>query len=204
MIAAAALLAQQPDPSWQYGYSATPSLSPEDFRAYGYFDPAKPISFWHPARTDPSKTEGNGPGYYPYVAINSDRQTQIGSRGWALRPDEIAMEGSNTGQYSLVRYTVPAHGRYEVHARFEGIHFRLSSTDVHVLLHGKSLFDADIAGYGGDPAFHPIEGPTPSAEYAATITLKTGDTITFAVGYGKNKTHFNDTTGLIVSIRPKP
>jgi hypothetical protein len=128
-------------------------------------------------------------------------QTQMGSNnGWAVRAGEVAMEASNSGQYSLVRFTAPIAGAYKVSAQFEGIHFRLSSTDVHVLHSGVSLFDADIAGYGGDPAFHAVEGANPTASYSGQIKLKANDTLTFAVGYGKNKTNSCDTTGLIARI----
>ena len=40
----------------------------------------------------------------------------------------------------------------------------------------------------------------PAASYSGTIRLEAKDTLTFAVGYGKNKTHFNDTTGLFVRV----
>jgi hypothetical protein len=94
----------------------------------------------------------------------------------------------------------PASGAYKVTARFAGIHFRLSSTDVHVLENARSLFDADIEGYGGDPAFHKIEGASPTAAYSGRLRLKAGDMVTFACGYGRNKTHFNDTTGLFARV----
>jgi hypothetical protein len=60
--------------------------------------------------------------------------------GWAIRPGEVAMEASNTGQYSLIRFVAPVAGTYKINAHF-GVHFGLSSTDVHVLhcpaqLHG--------------------------------------------------------------------
>jgi hypothetical protein len=87
-----------------------------------------------------------------------------------------------------------------VEARFEGVHFHLSSTDVHVLHNSNSLFDADIQGFGGDPAFHAIEGTNPSVKYSGSVELRVQDTVTFAVGYGKNRTHFNDTTGLVAKI----
>jgi hypothetical protein len=34
--------------------------------------------------------------------------------------------------------------------------------------------------------------------------LKAQDTITFACGYGKNKTHYSDTTGLFARIVTEP
>src|SRR5262249_55564995 len=136
-----------------------------------------------------------------YIAHNSSKQTMYGSNnGWAARAGEVAMEASNTGQYSLVRFVAPTQGRYQISAQFEGIHFGLSSTDVHILSNGTQVFVADIDGYGGDSAFHKVEGVRPTAAYSGTLELETGDIVTFAVGYGKNKTNFCDTTGLFIHI----
>ena len=181
---------------WQYGYSASNSLATDQFRLDTYLDKLVPISFWHPATKD-----RNRPGYYPYVAHNGTQESQLEpTHGWAARAGEVAMEGSNSGQYSLVRFLVPVSGRYQVRARFEGIHFRLSSTDVHVLHGSVHLFDGEIDGYGGDTAFHPIEGAHPTASYQASVQLKAHDTVTFAVGYGQNMTNYNDTTGLFARL----
>ncbi len=189
-------LSASPNHAWQYGYSETRSLDPAQFRLDKYGTTAGVIEFWHPGKTD-----NPGPGYYPYIAHNPTKQTQYGSsNGWSIRPDEITMEGSNTGQYSLLRFVAPESGLYEISARWAGVHFGLSTTDVHVLHNAVSLFDADIHGYGGDPAFHKIEGASPAANYSGRIELKVNDTITFACGYGKNQTHFSDTTGLIARI----
>ncbi len=191
-----------PNQVWQYGYSETKSLAPDQFRVDvqsdrvdRQCDPTGSIGFWHPAAN-----HGPGPGYYPYVAYNTAGQTEVGCKGWAARPGEIAMEASVTGQYSLVRFTAPRAGSYQVSAQFEGIHYGLSTTDVHVLHNGVSLFDADIDGYGGDPAFHKVEGVSPTAKYSGQVELKTNDTVTFAVGYGKDGTNSGDTTGLFAQV----
>jgi hypothetical protein len=189
-------LHDNPNKVWQYGYSATNSLAPDQFQFDKHADTAGAMGFWHPVARD-----GPGPGYYPYIAYNTAKQSQLGSsNGWAVRPGEVAMEASNTGQYSLVRFVAPATGTYKISAQFEGVHFGLSTTDVHVLHNGTSLFDADIDGYGGDPAFHKVQGASPTAEYSGQIKMKANDTVTFAVGYGKNKTNFGDTTGLFAQV----
>jgi len=187
---------ENPNKVWQYGYSATNSLDPAEFRVDKYADTTGPVGFWHP-----SVSSGPGPGWYPYVAYNTTQQSQFGSnKGWSVRPGQVAMEGSNTGQYSVIRFIAPVAGTYKVEARFEGVHFGLSSTDVHVLHNSASLFGADIAGYGGDPAFHVVQGESPAASYSGSVKLKANDTVTFGVGYGKNKTNYCDTTGLVVRI----
>ncbi len=188
-------LAKNPNAAWEYGFSATNSLAADQFQLDQKSVMMGPIGFWHPTQGD-----APGPGYYPYIAYNSTKDTQVGSKGWAISDGQIAMEGSNTGQYSLVRFVAPRTGNYSVNAKFVGIHYGLSTTDVHVLRNGSSVFDADIDGYGGDPAFHPVQGSNPRAEYSGQMQLKANDKITFAVGYGKNKTNYGDTTGLSVRI----
>ena len=193
-------LEKNPNLVWQYGYSLINSLAPDQFQFDKYADTTGLVGFWHPAKND-----GPGPGYYPYVAFNTTSQSRTtAANGWAVRAGEVAMEASNSGQYSLIRFVAPKAGTYKIVARFEGIHFRLSSTDVHVLRNAASLFDAEINGYGGDPAFHAIEGSNPAASYSGSVQLAAGDTITFAVGYGQNKTHYNDTTGLTAEITLLP
>jgi hypothetical protein len=193
-------LEKNPNLPWQYGYSLTNSLAPDQFRLEQFAETSGVMGFWHPA-----KNTGPGPGYYPYVAFNTANQSRTNAtNGWAVRAHEIAMEASNTGQYSVVRFVAPRAGTYKIVARFEGAHFGLSSTDVHVLHNATSLFEAEINGYGGDPAFHAIEGSNPAASYSGSVPLSAGDTVTFAVGYGRNKTHYSDTTSLSAEITLLP
>lgn len=189
-------LKENPNKVWQYGYSATSSLAADQFRIDEHSDTTGVIGFWHPAANT-----GPGPVYYPYIAFNTTKQSQAwpSPNGWAVRGAEVAMEASNTGQYSLVRFVAPVAGIYEISAQFEGIHV-WSTTDVHVLHNDTSLFDTDIDGYGGDPAFRKVQGASPTAAYKGQIKMKANDTVTFAVGYGKNKTNSGDTTGLFARL----
>lgn len=183
-----------PANNWQVGYSLGDTLDPAQFKTCTFVDTSSnPIALWHPA-TGPA-------GYYPYTGQNRDTISKTDkTNSWVLRPGEIAMEGSNTGQFSMLRFVVPVSGKYHILVAFEGIHFRLSTTDVHVLLNSRHLFDDIIDGYGGDPAFHAITGSHPYSSYEQTLSLGKNDTLTFAVGYGLNKNFFNDTTGLLIVI----
>jgi hypothetical protein len=185
-----------PNKVWQYGYSANNSLAPDQFRLDKQADTTGPVGFWHP-----ETNQGPGVGYYPYIAYNTTKQSQAwpSPNGWVVRGGEIAMEASNSGQYSMVRFVAPVAGTYKISAQFEGVHV-WSTTDVHVLHNESSLFAADIDGYGGDPAFRKVEGASPSAAYSGQIKMKANDTVTFAVGYGKNKTNSGDTTGLFARV----
>jgi hypothetical protein len=184
-----------PNGVWRYGFTAGSTLAPSTFQLDAYPVQVGSPEFWHPSTAQ----------YYPYVAGNPDASTITDATdSWALRAGEVAMEGSASAQYSLVQFVVPDAGSFAVQADFEGIHFRLSTTDVHVLQNDASLFAANIDGYGGDPAFHAIEGASPDASYSGMLAVDAGDVLTFAVGIGVDGTNFNDTTGLIVHITSVP
>lgn len=187
---------KNPSGNWQIGYSLHDNLSMADFRLCKFADSSNAINMWHPGA-------GSG-GYYPYIGQNRTTTTQIdATNSWAAKPGEIVMEGSNSGQYSMVRFVVPATGQYKVKATFEGVHSRISTTDVHILLNDQHLFDDIIEGYGGDPVLSEQKGAHPVASWASSIHLSKGDILTFAIGYGSNKTFYNDTSGLLLSIEPE-
>jgi hypothetical protein len=186
-----------PNGPWRYGYTRGTKLGQAEFSPATEAAATLPVGFWHP---------GPGPaGYYPYVAANLGATTaRDPTDSWALRPGEVALEASMTGQFAVVQFTVPRAGAYAIAADFAGIHKRLSSTDVHLLLGDESLFSDAVDGYGGDPAFIPRQGPIGTASYRATRLMRAADVLTFAVGFGVDHTHDNDTTGLIATIRAVP
>jgi hypothetical protein len=190
-------LMSNPSGVWEYGYSAGSTLTMDQFRLDMFADPKTPIGFWHP--------DNPAVGYYPYIAHNSDAVThQDPTASWAVRPEELALEASNVGQFGWIRFVAPTAGSYQINTRFAGIHFRLSSTDVHVLHNEVELFSADIQGYGGDPAFLAVQGAQPTALYTGSLTLQAGDRISFAVGYGPDQTNYDDTTGVFAQITYTP
>jgi hypothetical protein len=189
--------ASNPNGVWRYGYTtgAEPAVDQVALDTFVPDSGGDPVAFWHPY-----ETAVVGAGYYPYVAENAGDVAASEEASWAVRAHEVAMEGSNSGQYSVVQFVAPRAGTYQVHAHFEGIHFRLSTTDVHVLAGDAGIFAASIDGYGGDPAFHAVEGGSPTADYDGALPLEVGDLVTFAIGYGSNETNYNDTTGLTARI----
>lgn len=68
-------LQENPHKVWQYDYSATNSLAPDQFRIDERSDITGPIGFWHPAAN-----AGPGLGYYAYMAFNPTHQSQVGSK----------------------------------------------------------------------------------------------------------------------------
>lgn len=183
-----------PNGPWRYGYTRGTRLDRTDFTLVAVADGATPVGLWHPG--------AGRENYYPYIAANVGSTTAVEpTKAWALRPNEVGLEASATGQFSVVEFVAPRAGDYDIRADFAGVHKGLSTTDVHVLRGDESLFAATISGYGGDPAFFTHQGESPTASYHGTQTLSAGDVLTFAVGFGANHTHYNDTTGLIVTVR---
>src|SRR5258708_36004118 len=133
-------LHDNPNKVWQYGYSATNSFAPDQFRFDKHADITGPVGFWHP-----DASSGPGPGYYPYIAYNTTKQSQAwpSPNGWVVRGGEVAMEARNSGQYRLGRFVAPAAGSSKISAQFAGVHV-LCTTDVHVLRKCPSLFYAAI------------------------------------------------------------
>jgi hypothetical protein len=182
-----------PNGNWQVGYSENDTLAWDKFHLCTWADTSHIVALWHPGNNQSS--------YYPYTGQNRSLVSQYDqTQTWVARPGEIVMEGSAGGQYAMLRFVAPANGRYKIKAVFEGVHFGMSSTDVHILINAANVFDDYIEGYGGDSTFHTIQGTHPTAPYTNTVSLVAGDIVTFAVGYGANKTHYYDTTGLLLDI----
>ncbi len=101
-------------------------------------------------------------------------------------------------QYSVLRFTAPASGNYQVQAVFWGDDFvGPTSTDVHVLHNGLGLYTSEVFGFG----------PSSDQSFTTTVSLEAGDTIDFTVGYGTEMggccnyaSFYNDSTGVSAVI----
>jgi hypothetical protein len=69
-----------------------------------------------------------------------------------------------------------------------------TTTDVHVLFNGNSVFDDFVEGVAGSRG----------VGFARRLSLRQGDTIDFAVGFGRNGSFFNDSTALAATASPIP
>jgi hypothetical protein len=135
-----------------------------------------------------------GPGSIPFpeVAKNTTGSTQSANDVVVLHY-ELTEHPSNTGAYAIVRFTAPTSGVFQVNTTFEGRETFPTSTDVHVLLNGSSLFDGAVVGFG----------PPSDQSFAMSLNLNAGDHLDFAVGWG-NGTFFGDTTALAATISAVP
>lgn len=119
---------------------------------------------------------------------------------------EIAMAGlhpGNTGDFATARWTAPSAMLVTVAASFSGQSFDGggTTTDVHVLRNGASLFDGVVNGFAGRAAqgYSDAFGPSPTQSFSTTLPVAAGDIIDFCVGYG-NGTYSYDITGLSATI----
>jgi hypothetical protein len=171
---------KNPNGPWSYGSSAS------EFSAMTVYST--------PTTGVPNLPSWHGTSSTPEVFKNTSSSTIVNSTVKIAAGQLGAHPGSN-GQYSHVRFTAPAAGTYAVTAKWTGIDVGGSfspagtTTDVHLLYNGKSFFDGAISGFGK------------SASKSITFTnVAKGATIEFLVGYGSNKTYFDDSTAISAQI----
>jgi hypothetical protein len=86
---------------------------------------------------------------------------------------------------------------YSIQTEFSGIQFSGpvggTTTDVHVLTNGESVFDANINGFGEKRRY---VSPTP-------VHLGRGTTVDFAVGPGSDGNSSSDWTGVAAVVRSR-
>jgi len=182
-----------PNGAWSYGWSSTlVSPSAPDINLYtksGKFDdtinPIIPVDVW----------AGSNFPYSPNVAhngtgsINNDHPTIV----W--QPGQFSLHPGDNGEYSYARWIAPYAGTFDIAATFTGIDENGSTTDVHVLHNGNSLFYKwiNLNEFGNTVLFP-----------KTTVSVNMDDKIDFAVGYG-NGAHTCDTTALSATISiPEP
>lgn len=183
-----------PNGPWRVGFTRARSLAPDQFVLSSRTDTSNPVGLWHPDLST----------YYPYVAWNSTALARVDATdSWAVRPHEVAMEAAPGGQLSMIQFIAPTPGPYFIRATFEGIHFRHSTTDVHIRLGATSLFDGVIDGYGGNTAFHVQDGSSPVASFSQEVAVQAGDVLSFSVGIGPDEANANDTTGLLLRLEAR-
>lgn len=104
-------------------------------------------------------------------------------------PGRLSFHPGAKGEYSVVRFTAPDEGEYAIDATFLAID-KFTTTDVHVLHRGRSVFGGKIR----------LDGQGPQSWYKGKVSAIPGDQLDFVVGWG-NGSHICDSTGLEVRIK---
>ncbi len=105
-----------------------------------------------------------------------------------LNPGQLALHPGPNGQFSIVRWTAPESGDFNLSGDYIGMDTSGTTTDVHVLFNGVTIFDDFINGFGD------------TATISLDTSLQVGDLLDFAVGFGSNSNFFSDYTGLDVQV----
>lgn len=123
----------------------------------------------------------------PNVSCNlGDQVCRVAGIEWT--PGRLSFHPGPKGEFSVVRFTAPSPGEYRINARFLAID-QQTTTSVHIMRNNESLFEGKIR----------LDGAGPEASYQGTVTLQSGETLDFVVGFG-NGSYICDSTGLEVLI----
>ena len=171
-----------PDGVWSYG--CTQSLG----AAFHLYTQQVPIfSGVYDWRLNSSCGQTNPPS----VAYNSTNAVLTGGTV-SVPAHTIWFHPGPEDQHSVLRFTAPASGNYQVKAVFWGDDFvGPTTTDVHVLHNGLGLYTGEVTGFGR---------PSSDQSFTTTISVTAGDTIDFAVGYGTDGGYGFDSTGVSAVI----
>jgi hypothetical protein len=136
------------------------------------------------------------PGLPPSLAYNSTNAsvTPVPPGTVTFPAHALSFHPGPEGQNSVLRFTAPVSGNYQVQAVFWGDDFvGPTTTDVHVLHNGLGLYTSEVDGFG----------PSSDQSFTTTVSLAAGDTIDFTVGYGTDGNFYNDSTGVSAVITPQ-
>ena len=163
-----------PNNSWTFGQSAKLGTT---FIPFPTIIKRGAIDYWTPSSNATDPCAGRNPDKVPRTLNDI-----------AFLPHQLVLHPGPTGQYGIARWTAPAAGKYLLQTIFAGLG-SVSTTDVHIRQNAQPIFDDVINGRGK------------RSTYVSILTVATGDTIDFAVGYGADKAYNSDTTGLDVQLR---
>jgi hypothetical protein len=124
----------------------------------------------------------------PWVGINTAAST-VEALGITWPAGHLALHPGPKNENSVVRWTAPVGGEAEVAVKYVGL-AKPTTTDVHLLHKGRSLFDGLLN----------IGGSANEAGATKKLVVAAGDTIDAVVGWG-NGSHGADTTGLTFVVK---
>ena len=132
----------------------------------------------------------------PLVVKNFGAMAGGGFADLYLQPGQLAFHPGPNNEYSIVRFTAPSAGTYNLASSFSAVTTDGTTTDVHVLDNNVSKFDGTVTG-----TYQASVGST----YSNNFVLASGETIDFAVGNGGNG-FYQDSTGLdaTLTVAPEP
>ena len=164
-----------PNTVWAYGWSASGATSGFTLDSVAgdfvsgvdqYTSPIQYMSIWH-NRTN--STIVSGP--------------------LTFQPGQVVLHPGPSGEHSMVRWTAPATGNYDIHARFDGVDSAGTTSDVNMVLNGSVLHSGELTESAQSVSFDDVG-----------LSLSAGDELFLTVGYGSNSTYFDDATQVSATI----
>ena len=127
-----------------------------------------------------------------YMSIWHNRtSSEIDFATIMFAPGQVVLHPGPSGEHSMVRWTAPTTGPYDVNAAFTGVDSFGTTSDVSVFLGTNLLYSSTV-----DPSTS--NNPT----YSSVVSLLAGEDLFFTVGNGLNGNYYNDATQLSVTIQP--
>ncbi len=166
-----------PNSAWSYGWSQTLGST---LNAYPNHGDLGGLNVWNDLNHISLGV--------PHVAHNGTANT-ITPGTFTYQAGQLGFHPGSNGEFSVIRWTAPSASTFTIAASFTGIDTHGTTTGVHVLKNGSSLFQGDINGFGSTAQLSPI-----------VLSLIAGDTIDFAVGFSFNGNYFFDSTGVSATI----
>lgn len=175
------------------------SSNPNGVWSYGYENTlGGPLNLYTTQFAPTATTSGwndNISADVPMVIKNFGSSPDSGFADLVLQPGQLAFHPGPQDQFSIVRFTAAQGGLYNLTSSFVPVTTDGTTTDVHVLKNGTSLFDGSVSGTYNAPH---------GAAYSDAFSLNAGDTVEFAVGYGANGNYNSDSTGLAATLTAAP
>ena len=190
-------------PSWNAATGFSPAANPNGVWSYGFI-PGGGSSTDFVLYDD---LLHNAPGLdtWKHSVVQDENTPHVSHNGTAspitipdtdviYGPGQLGLHPGAEGRQSVARFTAPFNGTFQIDVTFSvgdppGF-TDTTTTDVHVLKNGLSLFDGYVDGN---------VNANDSEHYAGVQTLAAGDIIDFAVGFGDGNFHC-DTTFLDATI----
>lgn len=165
--------------AWQYGYASTLGGAFSLDANKTTYGASNEVVAWSPAGTS-----------WPTIALNTGAaQVDFGASNVIhLAAQQGLLHPGASGEFAVVRLNVASNFSGQLQTEFAGIDAVGTTTDVHVLLNGASLFSGLIGGYGRTQSFN------------SARAFHAGDVIDFVVGVGANGNYFDDSTGFKATL----
>lgn len=178
-------ISSNPNGAWSYGYQTTLGGPFSLLSTPGTEGPCA-IDKWGTLPTITHPTAGGD----PCIEGNIYRYT-----------DELELHPGSLGQLAVLRWTAPSAATIDISSVFSGRNTSPTTTDVHVLKNGTSLFDDILSGFTSTaPGTCGASSSARKVYCTSGLSVAAGDVIDFAVGYGGNGNYISDTTGTWVII----